>query len=91
MSRSPGDACSSSGAVTGTGERLGSHHIGVPRVGREDLLPEALAPDPRPVDTGALHCCSSPRPATASVGADGGRPGPFEDRLFGEQYEFPPA
>jgi hypothetical protein len=31
-------------------------HIGVLRAGRKDLMPGALAPNPRPVDTDPLHC-----------------------------------
>ena len=44
------------GAITGTGKRLGPDHIGVLRAGRKDLMPGALAPNPRPVDTDPLHC-----------------------------------
>jgi hypothetical protein len=48
--------CSSAGVITGTGKRLGSDHIGVPRAGRKGLMPGALASDPRPVDTDPLRC-----------------------------------
>ena len=44
------------GFLTGTGKRLGADHIGVPRAGRKDLMPGALASNPRPVDTDPLHC-----------------------------------
>src|SRR6516165_5857936 len=55
MPRSPGGCCSSADAITGTGECLGPDHIWVPQVGRQDLMPRALAPDPRPLDTDPLH------------------------------------
>jgi hypothetical protein len=82
-------ACTSAGAVTGTGECLGPDHIGVPWVGRQGLLPLALAPGPRPVDTDALHCFSSPWLGTPSRGAMAGSPALLA-RLFGERYEFRP-
>jgi len=55
----------------------------VPWVGREDLMPGALAPETRPVDTDLLHCLSSPRSA-AHPGCGGwAQPGPVGPALRG--------
>src|SRR5215470_14180202 len=74
--------CPSAGAIIGTGERLGSDHVGVPWVGREDLRPAVLAPRPRPVDTDLRHGVSSPRRPPHPVGPVAGSPA-LMARLFG--------
>ena len=50
------------------GQVLHHRHRPAARVGREDLVPRVLAPDPRPADTDLLHCYSSPWSATPSRG-----------------------
>ena len=42
--------------MAGAGQRLGPDDIGVSQVGRKSLTQGALAPSPRPLDTGLLHC-----------------------------------
>ena len=60
-----------SAGMAGAGERLGPDDIGVSRVGRKSLTPGALAPSPRPLDTGLFHChllgqSSCPGPAAGA-------------------------
>jgi len=39
-----------------SGEGFGPDHVGVSEIGRQDLKPGAIVPDPGPVDADAVHC-----------------------------------
>ena len=91
-----GRGCCGGGGMASPGKCLGPDYVGIARVGREDLMPGALAPGPRPARapgprpalTDLLHCFSFPRPPIP-VGADGGQPDPVQ--ALGQTVRMPAA